>query len=60
MLNEICQKVENFASLTNQEKFQIVLRDFENLLIISIHPEILDKVWSVDKFIQFFIFCYDK
>ena len=33
MFNEICLKVKKFASLTDEEKFQIVLRDFENLLI---------------------------
>ena len=33
MFNEICLKVKNFGSLTDEEKFQIALRDFENLLI---------------------------
>ena len=33
MFNEICLKVKKIASLTDEEKFQIVLRDFENLLI---------------------------
>ena len=33
MFNEICLKVKNFASLTDKEKFEIMLRDFENLII---------------------------
>ena len=42
MFNEICLKVKNFASLTDEEKFQIVLRDFENLLI-----DYLKTSWNI-------------
>ena len=42
MFNEICLKVKNFVSLTDEEKFQIVLRDFENLLI-----DYLKTSWNI-------------
>ena len=49
MFNRICVKVKKNARLTDEEKFQIVLRDFENLLINylktfwNIRQSIVDK-----------------
>ena len=42
MLNEICLKVKKFVSLTDEEIFQTVLRDFENLLI-----DYLKTSWNI-------------
>ena len=41
--NEICLKVKNFASLTDEEKFVIVLKDFENLLMDKVRQSIVNR-----------------